>query len=328
VFFDDLVTRIRAMPGVDVASIATTRPFACCAPATPAWDGSRGPAAERDAPTTDLRFVDASYFSALRIPLVAGQLLSSTESAQGLPLTVVTQSLARALWGDANPIGRRVSMSFYGTTTAEVIGVVGDIHFADPRTPPRPALFLSTDRFPSSERDVIVRGQGGDAALLSVARDALTAADPTVPLYRPAALETSVRDTIAQDRFTAELLTAFALLALALASVGVYGVLSGDVARRRQEIGVRLALGAEPVSVLRLVLGRTVPPAITGISIGVVVALVLTRSMSALVYGVGTEDVASFSGAAVLLFVIAVLATLGPAVRAMRVSAVEVMRAE
>jgi len=217
-------------------------------------------------------------------------------------------------------------MKLFGTTVVEVIGVVPDIHLADARTPPRPALFLSTARYPSSERDVIVRGSGDVNTLLVAVRQALASVDASVPLYRATSLESAVAASVAQDRFTTVLLGAFAILSLMLAAVGVYGVLSGDVARRRKEIGIRLALGADTTSVTGLVLRRGLTPALTGVAIGIVVAALIARSMSALVYGIGTHDPVSFVSVAGVLLGVAIVATLLPAIRATRVSPLEAIR--
>ena len=170
---------------------------------------------------------------------------------------------------------------------AEVVGVVDDVHLADARTPPRPAVFLSTHRFPSTERDIIVRGTGDANALLGELRQSLAAVDATIPLFRATSLDRAVAITMAQDRLTTSLLAAFAVLALLLAAVGVYGVLSGDVTRRRKEIGIRLALGANGAAVTSMVLRRALTPAVVGVGIGIGLALVLARSMSALVFGIG-----------------------------------------
>ena len=327
-FFDALLARVRSTPGVTSASIATTRPFACCAPATVAYDAALGADGAKNAPTTDVRFVDESYFSALRVPVLSGKVFAATESHDGPPFVVVTRALARALWGDHDPIGRTVSMKLFGTTTAQVIGVVGDMHLVDARTPVRPALFLSTNRFPSSERDVIVRGSGDANALLAALRQSLASIDPSIPLYRAASLDEAVASTLAQDRFTTILLGGFAALALLLAAVGVYGVLAGDVARRRREIGIRLALGARVGAVSALVMRRALGPVLAGVAIGVVGAFALSRSMSALVFGVGTSDPATFAIVVFVLIVVALVATLGPAIRAGRVSPLYVMRGE
>jgi predicted permease len=310
------------------ASIATTRPFACCAPSTAATDAAHPSTKPTDAPTTDVRFVDDAYFATLRIPILSGTTFSKTESSDGPPRAVISRSLARALWPDDNPIGHTVQVGLFGTTKAQVIGVVGDVHLADARTPPRPALFLSTARFPSAERDIIVRGSADPGALLRALRQTLATVDPTIPLFRETSLETAVATTFARDRVTTILLSAFAALALLLAAVGVYGVLAADVARRRREIGIRLALGARGLSVTRMVLRRALGPAVAGIAVGVVIALLLARSMSALVFGVGVNDPSSFIAVTVVLLGVAVAAAMIPAIRATRVSPLEAIRTD
>jgi predicted permease len=327
-FFDALLMRLRATPGVTAASIATTRPFACCAPATTVRDAARPGDALANAPTTDVRFVDSSYFAALQLPILAGRGLSQSEAREGQARAVVSRRLARSLWGAADPIGRSVTMTLFGSTTAVVIGVAADIHLADPRTAPRPALFLSTARFPSAERDVVVRGSADPTQLLVALRNAVSQIDASVPLYRATSLAAAVSAAVAQDRFTTLLLAAFAVLSLLLAAVGVYGVLSGDVARRRKEIGIRLALGARTSSVTGLVIRGLVGPVLSGVAIGVAVALVLTRSMSALVFGVATSDIGSFAAVAGILLVVAGIAALAPVLRATRVSPLEAIRTD
>jgi putative ABC transport system permease protein len=325
-FFDALLARVRSTPGVTTASIATTRPLACCAPATVAYDPGVGADGAKNAPTTDVRFVDESYFSALRVPVLSGKVFTAAESRAGPPFVVVTRALARALWGDRDPIGRTVSMKLFGTTTAQVIGVVADVHLVDARTPVRPALFLSTNRFPSSERDVIVRGSRNANALLTTLRQSLATIDPSIPLYRAAGLDEAVASTLAQDRFTTILLGGFAALALLLAAVGIYGVLAGDVASRRREIGIRLALGARGGMVSALVARRAGGPVLSGVALGLAGAFVLSRAMSALVFGVRTTDPLTFVVVVLVLIGVAAAATLGPAIRAARVSPLDVIR--
>jgi predicted permease len=327
-FFDALLSRVRATPGVASASIATTRPFACCAPATVVSDALRSGESVATAPTTDVRYVDGAYFSTLRIGVAAGSVFGSREAAAGPPRAVVSRSLARALWGGENAVGRRISIKLFGTTVAEVIGVVDDVHLADARTSPRPAVFLSTDRYPSSERDIIVRGSGDVGGLLGAVRQSLASIDATIPLYRATSLDRAVAITMAQDRITTMLLAAFAVLALLLAAVGVYGVLSGDVNRRRKEIGIRLALGATGGTVTGMVLRRGLTPAVIGVGIGIGLALLLARSMSALVFGIGAYDAETFLVVTAALLVVAMSASIVPALRATRVSPLEAIRTD
>jgi putative ABC transport system permease protein len=152
--------------------------------------------------------------------------------------------------------------------------------------------------------------------------------DPSVPLYRATPLESTVRETLAQDRLVTALLTAFAVLALTLAAVGVHGVVSFEVTRRRREIGVRIALGANRESIYRFVLGRALPAAVRGVVIGLVAALLLSRAMAALVFGIDTSDPLSFAVVVSMLLLIGGIAAWIPAFRAARVSPLEAIRAD
>ena len=327
-FFDAVRARTRAIPGVTSVSIATTSPFACCAPATNVGDAARSDDARAPSPVTDVRFVDSAYFATLRIPAVVGGVFAAAEPAEGVPHVVISRSLAQALWGRTDVIGRQISIALFGTTTAVVIGVVGDTHRGDARTPPRPAAYLAATRFPSNERDVIVRGSGDPNLIVSALRGVVASLDVSVPLYRATTLEATVGATLAQDRLVTTLLSAFAALALALAAVGVHGVLSADVVRRRKEIGIRVALGAKRSSVYALVLGRALPAALRGIVLGLAAAMLLSRAMSALVFGIGTWDPPSFAIVVALLGLVALVATWLPALRAMRVSPLEAIRTD
>jgi predicted permease len=324
-FFATLVDRVRAIPGVASASLVTSRPFACCAPSTAVRD-PLGSISFDAAPVVDVRYADDSYFTTLRIPLLGGQAFSRREPRSGPIHAVVSIALARLLWGNDNPIGRELSIKLNGTTNVEVIGVVGDVHLVDPRHPTRPTVYLSTERFPNSDRDVVVRGSGEPVALLKAMRAVVASLDPHVPLANATTLEGSVGATLSEDRFTTFLLGGFAVLALTLAAVGVYGVLAGDVAGRRKEIGIRLALGARPAEVTRLVLARALRPAVIGALIGILVALLASRSISAIVFGVRTWDPASLVAVTATLLAVTALATLLPARRAARGSPIEAIR--
>jgi putative ABC transport system permease protein len=326
-FFDALIAKVRALPGVQGASLTTSRPLACCAPSTAVRDPLSS-TAMAVAPIADVRFVDDALFSVLHIAQLGGSVFGPDEPRDGPVRVVVSKALARTIWGDADPIGRTLSIKLFGTTNARVIGVVGDVHLAGARTPVRPTAYLSTRRYSNSERDIVVRGSVEPAVLISAMRSALATLDAKVPLVAPTTLDASVATTLAEDQFTTLLLSAFALLALILASVGVYGVLSADVRRRRKEIGVRLALGAGAGGVVRLILGEALRPALVGAVIGLGAALVTARSMASLVFGIGAWDPLSFIGVTLGLLGVAAAATVMPAVRATRVSPVEAIRAD
>lgn len=327
-FFDALRRQAQGIPGVTAVSVATTSPLSCCAPATNVSDALRATDPRAPSPVTDVRFVDGDFFSALRIRPLAGGVFPPNEPGDGPVRVVVSRSLAQTLWGASDPIGRKISIGLFGTTTGVVIGVVDDIHRGDARTPPRPAAYLATNRFPNSERDVIVRGSGDPNMLIAALRDVLHSLDATIPLYRATTLETTVRETLAEDRLVTALLSAFALLALALAAVGVHGILSADVIRRRKEIGIRFALGARRRTVYAFVFGRAMPAAVQGIVVGLVAALLVSRALAALVFGVGTSDPLSIAIVIGVLAIVAVLATWLPAFFASRVSPLEAIRTD
>ena len=327
-FFDALGGRLRALPGVRAVSFATSRPFACCAPVTSVRNPEEPMRPGVDAPTADVRYADSSFFAALRIPVEAGQGFASTERADGPPRVVVNRTLAGALWGDTNPVGRRLHVAMYDGLMAEIVGVVGDAHLADSRTPPRATVYLSGDRYPSTVRDIIVRADVAPEAVLASLRSALASVDPTLPLYQVSMLDDAVSESLATERFITTILGVFAAVALLLAAVGVYGVSAGEVTAQRREIGVRLALGSDRTAVVIFVLRRALALSLIGAGIGTAVGLVLSRSLTTLVYDVRTSDPTSYLAVSGILVSAAIFATLLPAVRAARISPLEVIRAE
>jgi hypothetical protein len=234
------------------------------------------------------------------------------------PRVVVTRDLADRLWPTGDAVGQKLTIDMYGTLTADVIGVVGPVHLMDARTAARPAIFLSSARFPNSVWDLVVRTRIAPDAIVPALRAVVADMDPTLPLYAVRTVPALVDDTLATDAFTALMLAAFAAAALSLAAVGVFGVLAADVARRRKEIGVRLALGASGGRVISLMLGLALRRAAAGIAAGAAVALVASHAMRALLFGVTPDDPASIGLVTLLVLAVAIAATLIPVVRALR----------
>jgi predicted permease len=326
-FFAALLARVRALPGVRAAGLASTRPLGGLGPATTVADAERPAPTDAEAPVADVRYVDREFFRALRIPLLAGAPFDARERPNGAPRVVVSEALARTLWPGQRAVGRRARIAMFGGIDAEVAGVVGDVRLMEPRAAPRPTAYLAADRFPDGTRDLVVRGDGSPATLEASVRAALATLDPTLPMYDVRTLDGLVGDALARDRFTTMLLGAFATLALVLAAVGIFGVLSTDVADRRAELGIRLALGARRSAVLAQVVRQAVARAAIGVALGAAAALVAARQMAALLFGVGAADPVSFAGVAALLLAVAAVAALVPAARAARISPVTAMRA-
>ena len=327
-FFEAVADRVRSLPGVQAVSFATTRPFACCAPATTVTGAGMTLPRGAAALTSDIRYVDSSFFPALHIPVIRGHGFAAREAADGAQAAVINQSLAAALWPGSNPVGRHLDVDLNNGIHPEIIGVVGDVHFADPRTPPRATVYLSAARFPSTVRDLIIRADAPTDAIVTAVRAIVASADPQVPLFMVTTLSKAVDSSLAQDRFTTLILASFAIASILLASVGVYGVLADHVTTRRKEIGIRIALGAPRSSVVAVVLRHAMLLAVLGAACGIGLGLLLSHFMASLVFEVGTADPASFLAVAALLVGVALMATLLPAWRAARVSPLDAIRTD
>jgi len=325
-FFDQVLSRVRALPGVQAASAVSTRPFGGMGPATTL--GAASAAETGDSVVADVRYIDADLFRTLRTPLVAGSTFDSRDALDAPPRVVVNRALAQRFWPSESPIGKRLRVPMFNGIVPEVIGVVGDVHLMDARTPVRGAIYLANARFPMDALDLVVRTSVDGASVAKSLQAIVTTLDPALPVYWVTTLDDMVGRALSRDRFTAALLGAFAVVSLLLAAVGIYGVFAGDVAQRRKEIGIRVALGAPSGGVIALVMRRAVTRAVLGVALGTGGALLAARAMRSLLFGVGAADPVSFVGVAALLLLVALAATLVPAVRAARVSPLVAIRTD
>jgi putative ABC transport system permease protein len=282
----------------------------------------------------NVRTIRPGYLSTMRVPLVRGR--DITESDDNVML--VSRATAKLLWGDDDPIGRRVTLPLQSKSTMlQVIGIVGDVKQADLTEPVNPTVYEAT-REPIT--DAIVGGSGGSFGLaivvrsavppLSIAQAAVAAAhrvDPEMPVDDVKTMEALLDETTTSQRFSATLLGAFAGVALILASVGIYSVLSYIVRGRSREIGIRTALGASSSAVVRMVIAEGMTPAAIGIAIGAAAALVSGRLLEKLVFGVSASDPLILGAVTGSLATVALLASLIPAYRASRVDPISVLRA-
>jgi putative ABC transport system permease protein len=325
-FFDRLLAQVRVIQGVRSAGLISTRPFGGLGPATtvadplvPALPGPSGIVA-------DVRFADAAAFDVLRVPLLAGTLFDRTDAGDGPMRAVISADLARSLWPSGSVVGRRLSVAMYNGITPEIVGVVGQVHLIDARTAPPPVVYLSASRFPSSVRDLIVRVDGEPESVVPSLRSAVATIDRALPLYSVTTLPRLVDTSVASDRFTTLLLSVFGLTSLSLAGVGVFGVFADEVGQRRKELGIRLALGARHSQVVLQIVARALGRATAGITIGTAVAFLFARAMAGLLFGVTPSDTASFAVVAIAVLVIALVATVIPAVQAIRRAPLSALR--
>jgi predicted permease len=327
-FFDALLERVRALPGVESAGLISTRPFGGLGPATSVSDPLAPAPPDGVKPVADIRFADSALFRTLRVPLARGRLFDDRAHPDARPPAVISEAMASTLWPGRNAVGRPVEIGLFGGINSDVVGVVSDVHLLDPRTSPRPVAYLQASRFPADARDLIVRAGGDADATVRALRTVVAELDPNLPLFQVTPLSQLVDTALARDRFSALVLGAFAAIALALAGVGIFGVFSGEIARRRKELGIRLALGATAPRLVGLVVAQALRRTAVGVVFGAVVAFALSRSMRSLLFGVAPYDPVTFVTVALLLFAVAAAATLLPTVRALGSSPMTALREE
>jgi len=327
----ELMRRLRALPGVAGAARTSRRPFNAGGTATTVTPAGRGDRDRSAFPTADVRWVDADYFRTLGVPLKAGRLFSSADGPNAPPRVIVNETFARKLWPteQGSVVGRRFDLRVNGTPTPEIIGVVGDARLQSPRREPRPTVYLFTNQQDDGNQfDVLLRVNGDETSAFAAARRLVQTIAPGVPLYRVESMSTTIGKAIARERATARLLFFFAVSALVLVAVGVYGLYAGEVSRRRREIGVRMALGATRRTVVQSLLSRALVRSAVGASLGGVAGILAARVLESVLYGVRSTDTVSFVASIVVVVVVAIGATLLPALQAARVAPSFALRAE
>ena len=260
----------------------------------------------------------------MRIPLVARRDLASSDTASSAPVCVVNQALARVSFRDASPLGR--SLTTGDQKPCRIVGIVGNVKTALGETPD-PAIYVPFSQSPFWVATFLARGPQGTAALMPLLRDSIHSVDRNLPVTT-ATLTSQLDRSVSQQRFRTTLVGLFAALAILLAAVGISGVMGYSVSRRRQEIGVRMALGAMPGDVLKQVVVEGLRLAVIGALAGLVAALGLTRFMRSLLYGVGPGDPLTYAAVALLLLIVALAACALPALRAARIDPTVALRYE
>jgi putative ABC transport system permease protein len=326
---DRLLEKVRAIPGVESATIASDPPISATwqtgisFESHPLPDGSQ-------LPLLNASVVDPEYFETLRIPLVAGRPFTASDGAGQPRVVLVSESIAKRFFPDANPIGQRMKDGQASDTTSwrTIVGVVKDTRTEGLVEGPRGTFYMPRAQEEMRGGWLIVRSILPTDQLTSSLRRVLAGIDRDMPLSQVRTMDAALGELVSAPRFSMLLLALFAAVALLLASVGIYGVISYNVSQRTGEIGVRIALGARRGDVVRLVVRQAVGMAVIGVGIGVVLALWGGKSLSALLYGVGPRDPLVLGSAGVFLLAVAFAAALVPAVRAARVDPTIAMRGE
>ena len=323
-FFDEVLRRVSALPGVRSAATSAALPlsFIRVTPVLPEGQPNV-PLAQR--PFIDIEAISPQWFQTMRVPLRSGREFTAADNATAPKAVIVNESCARQFWPNENPIGKRILVGRW-TEPAEVVGESADIKNRGLEQDTQSQLYLPFPQLPWGDMNLLVRTAVMPRSITSAVRAQVAAVDADQPITKIQTVDDLMDDSRSQPRFTMLLLAVFSATALALAIVGIYGVLAYSVAQRRQEFGIRLALGAERADVLRLVLRQGLMLAIAGIVTGLLASLFLTRLMSNLLFKVSAVDLATFALTPLLFLAIALLASYLPARRATKVSPIEALR--
>jgi putative ABC transport system permease protein len=327
-FYRQLDERVRGLPGVQQSGVISRLPLAGDrATTTIAIEGR--PAAAGEELEAHYRVVTPGFFSLLGMQLTKGRDFAEQDSATAPGVAVINESMARAFWPGQDPVGKRLKLGPDANAEwTQVVGVVRDARNFGLDADVRQEIYQSYAQAPPRRARLVVRTASDPLALVSAIKGEVAALNKNLPVSEVATMEKLLNDSMAQKRFSMFLLTAFAGVALLLAAVGIYGVISYSVTQRTHELGLRMAFGAKPKHIRNLIVGQGAKLALVGVGIGVVAALLLTRVIAALLYGVSATDPVVFGGLAVLLVGVSLLACFIPARRATKIEPMNAMRYE
>jgi putative ABC transport system permease protein len=319
-FTSSLIDRMRHLPGVTHAALVAGLPLTGSAFSLSFTVAGRPPSPADDKLHAQIRPVTDDYFATLGIPVQRGRGFTSSDRAGSAGAMVATPDLVRRFFPNEEVLGKHIELSWRRSDKSHVaggvVGVVGDVKNFALDADPQPMLYVPFDQFPRSEINVVVRSNQGVGPIGALIRREVRALDPDLPVYGLQPLEHLVEESLATPRFYVFLLGTFAVTALLLAAVGIYGVISYTVTQRTQEIGIRVALGASREQVMRMVVGQGLRVTLVGLGIGAVGALLGTRLMRTLLFGVTPADPLTFFGVTVVLLAVAIAASYLPARRA------------
>ncbi|HEX4497527.1 MAG TPA: ABC transporter permease [Thermoanaerobaculia bacterium] len=326
-FFDRVLTRLRALPGVEAAATVDQLPLTEPGLNEPVAIPGRTTGALAEQPQVAVRLISPGYLRTLRIALRRGRDFTAADALDRPAVVLISESMARRFWPSEDPVGKRLVLGLAPRVPQEVVGVVADVKVDGLRVEGAvPTVYQAMAQRPWPATTFVVRAKTRPESLVPAVARTIHSEDKDLPLLEVATLDSAVAAMLAQERFSMLLLSAFAGLALLLAAVGIYSVLSYTVGRRAQEIGVRMALGAQVRDVLRLVVVEGMRPTLLGIVLGLGAALALGRALASLFYGVSVADPILFGAVGLVLASVALLASAGPAWRAARVPPSEALQ--
>jgi predicted permease len=328
-FMREVLRRVSALPGVEQASIGGGGSLPLARSRNQVSFTIEGrPADSEHSPVAELAAVSPGHFRVLEIPILSGRNFTDSDDDKALPVAIVDQTLARQYWPNENPIGKRVKSGPIQSTNPwlNIIGVVGDVKTDSLELQEAPHIYLSDFQAPSYNSVIYLRTAGDPGTLGDAIRPEVEAVDPNVPVYAVRTMEDVIARSMAERRFALQILGFFAGVALLLAAIGIYGVMAYTFSQRRHEIGIRMALGAQPRDILRMALSEGMTLVAIGLGSGLVGALILTRFLRSMLYAVSPNDPLTFVALPAVLAAVALLACFVPARRATQVDPLVALR--
>ena len=326
-FYDRLLEKMQASPGVEAAGMVQSLPLRGGYVLSVTIEG-RPPVQSGDEPSANFRVASPGYFKALGIPLLRGRLLEDRDLEKSPMVAVVDEMFAKRHFPNEDPVGRGIDIGNGSDGYYRIVGVVGDVRYEALDEPPAPTMYIPFKQDPFSQMWLVARTTGDPAGFAGRARELVRETDKALPAFTISPLNDIVDESMAQRRFSMLLLVLFAGVALFLAAVGLYGVVSYTVGQRTQEIGLRMAIGAAPSQVMAMVVGGGMKLAVAGILIGIAGSLAAASYIASLLFEMEPYDVTSYAATALVLLAVAALACFVPARRAMRVDPIIALRNE
>jgi putative ABC transport system permease protein len=326
-FYRQLLERVRTIPGVQAAGAISYLPLSGSARFSffcPEGHACLGVGKD---PIIATRQVSSGYFDAVRAPLLRGRVFYETDIAEGQPVVIINETTATRYWPGQDAVGKHLANS-RDRVQREIVGVVADVKTGGLNAASTEEMYLPMAQAPWPTMTLVVRSSANPQPLVAAVRAKIAESDPNLPVAGILTMDEVVSTSVAQPRIIMQFVGAFAGFALLLAAIGIYGVMAYSVTTRKQEMGIRVALGARPADIMRLVVGQGMRMTLIGVALGVVVSLMLTRLLSSLLFGVHATDPLVFSAAALALAATALVACYIPARRATRVDPIVVLRYE
>jgi len=325
-FYHEAIAQVRTLPGVESVAISSALPVKGTRRSQTLLEG-QPPVPVGERPMLNIQTISPDYTKVLRVPLVRGREFTEHDGADAPPVAMVNQALVRRYWPNANPIGKRIYLGTMPKPT-EVVGVLGDIKNDNLMRETTPEVFVPFPQLPWAALNLTIRTARDPHNSISAVRRQISLIDKDQPVTNVQTMEELLESASAQPRFTMFVLGIFAATALILAVVGIYGVIAYSVAQRTQELGIRIALGADRSDILRLVIGHGLLLAVSGVVIGMIASVASTRVLSSMLYKTSATDPIIFSSSAVLFLLVAFIASYLPARRATRIDPTDALRQE